>query len=148
MKLTKIIFLLCFLLSLTNLNAQEKLTIKSNELYVLEMPLTYGDFKHSDKFITWNFDFKNKKITYQNTDNEVNTFYFSSVELNQNSTDTKSIIHFENSKENITLIVKEGNYLKIQHSSDKEPNSNPAGYKKVKVYTNYVINEFTDLLNH
>lgn len=148
MKFSKTLFFFIFTFSLLNAKAQEKLTIKSTESYTLEMPLTYGDFKHQDVFRTWNFDFKNKKITYQDFNNKINTFYFSSMELNQNSTDEKSIVHFENSKENITLIVKNGNYIKIQYSTNKEPNTNPASYKTIRVYTNYVINEFTDLLSH
>lgn len=150
MKFLKTIFFTFLVISSFNIKiqAQEKLTIKSTELYLLELPLTYGDFKHNDIFSTWNFDFKNKKITYQNPNKEPNTFYFSSFELNQNSTNEKSIIHFDNSKENITLIIKNGNYVKIQYSSEKKPNSNPASYQKIKIYTNYVIDEFTDLLSH
>ena len=70
------------------------------------------------------------------------------MELNKNSTATKKIVHFNTSEEDITLIVRDGNYIKIMYSTNKVPNSEPASYKNGEIYTNYGIDQFTELLNN
>lgn len=125
--------------------AQQKLTLKTTESYTVEAPLTYGDFQHKDEFMTWQLDFNNKKMTYNNG-NLTKTFNFTKVEANQNSTEEKSIYNFENSQESLTVITGSGNYLKIKLYSAQVPNSNPTKYNSIKVFTNYPIDNFNQLL--
>ena len=139
-----IIYLLV-LFTFLSVQAQQKLTLKTTESYLIKFPLTFGDFQHNDEFMTWQLDFNNKKITYNNG-NLNKTFSFTTAEANKNSTEERSIYNFENSNEALTLITGSGNYLKIKISSDKIPNTNPAEYKILKVFTNYTIDDFTQLL--
>src|SRR5690554_1776228 len=109
---------LCIILSLSNVQAQQKLTLKTTESYLIKFPSSYGDFQHTDEFMTWQLDFNNKKMTYNNG-NLTKTFSFTTAEANKNSTQERSIYNFENSKEALTLITCSGNYLKIKISSNR-----------------------------
>lgn len=142
-------YLLTFLLFIFfNVTAQEKFTLKTTELYILNLPIPPNEIKHNDIFTTWQIDIVNKKITYQKAGKEINNFYFTSYDLNKNSTATNTILHFKNSKEIITLIIKNGNDIKIRLTSDKIPNSNPESYSKIKIYSNYTIDDIAELLGH
>lgn len=139
------VILIFTILIFSNVQAQQKLTLKTTESYLIKFPSTYGDFQHNDEFMTWQLDFNNKKMTYNNG-SLTKTFSFTTAEANKNSTEERNIYNFENSKEALTLITGSGNYLKIKISSDKIPNTNPAEYKILKVFTNYTIDDFTQLL--
>ncbi len=142
----KIYFFFLFItLNFFNAHAQQKLTLKTTETYLIKFPSTFGEFQHKDEFITWQLDFNNKKITYNNG-SLTKTFNFTIVEASKNSTEERNIYNFENSKEALTLIAGSGNYLKIKISSERIPNTNPAEYKSLKVFTNYSIDDFTQLL--
>jgi hypothetical protein len=142
----KIYFFFLFItLNFLNVQAQQKLTLKTTESYLINMPLTYGDFQHNDEFMTWQLDFNNKKMTYNNG-NLTKTFSFTTAEANKNSTEERNIYNFENSQEALTLIAGSGNYLKIKIYSARIPNTNPAEYKSIKVFTNYIIDDFSQLL--
>ena len=58
------IILLLITLKFSSVQAQQILTLKTTESYLIEMPSTYGNFKHEDEFMTWQINFNNKKITY------------------------------------------------------------------------------------
>ncbi len=142
----KIYFFFLFItLNFLNVQAQQKLTLKTTESYLIKFPSTYGDFKHNNEFMTWQLDINNKKMTYNNG-NLTKIFSFTTAEANKNSTEERNIYNFENSKEALTLIVGSGNYLKIKISSERIPNTNPAEYKNLKVFTNYTIDDFSQLL--
>jgi len=128
-----------------NSQAQQKLTLKTTESYLIKAPSTYGDFQHKDEFMTWQLDFNNKKMTYNNG-KLTKTFNFTNVEANQNSTEERNIYNFENDQESLTLITTSSNYLKIKIYSDRVPNSNPAEHRTVKIFTNYTIDDFNQLL--
>lgn len=147
MKILKTLLLFFLVLSSFYAKSQENFTLKTTEFYFVEFPSDFGDFKHSANFFTWDFDIKNKKIIYQDRNSRTNTFYFTSMTQNKNSTSENSIIHFDNSKESITLILKKGNYTKILFATDKEPNIEPASYTKIGIFTNYIVNEFSALLS-
>lgn len=139
-------FLFVFtLLFFLNSQAQQKLTLKTTESYLVKTPATYGDFQHNDEFMTWQLDFNNKKITYNNG-KLTKTFHFTNVEANPNSTAERNIYNFENDQDALTLITTNSNYLKIKIYSDKVPNTNPVEHRTVNIYTNYIIDDFIQLL--
>ena len=148
MKIFKTVLLFFLVLSSFYAKSQENFTLKTTEFYFVEFPSDFGYFTHNAHFFIWDFDIKNKKIIYQDENNRTNTFYFTSIEKNKNSTNEKSIIHFNNSKESITLILKEGNYTRILFATDKTPNIEPDSYTKIGIFTNYVIDNFSGLLSH
>lgn len=129
----------------SSVQAQQKLTLKTTESYSIKLPASYGDFQHKDEFMTWQLDFNNKKMTYDNGIVK-KTFNFSKIEANPNSTEERNIYNFENNNEALTLIVGNGNYLKIKVYTEKVANSNPASFNSIKVYTNYSVENYTDLL--
>ena len=139
------IILLLITLKFSSVQAQQILTLKTTESYLIEMPSTYGNFKHEDEFMTWQINFNNKKITYF-SGNLKKTFNFSYTEKNEKSTKDRGIYNYENPNESLTLITGTDNYLKIKIYSDRVPNSNPTSYNSVKVFTNYSIDNFNELL--
>ena len=64
MKLIKIIFLILVLSIAGKMNAQDKLVLKTTELYILEMPMTYGDYERRDFFLLGVLILKTKKLKY------------------------------------------------------------------------------------
>ncbi len=137
---TLIRFIIMVFIGLTfyNVQAQNKFTIKTTEEYEVKTSASLGEFEHEDLFMTWSFDMANKKISYS-TNRIKNSFNFISIELNNNSSNDKTIYNFISRDESLTLIVKNGNYLKIKLYSKKIPESKPVSYENIKVYTNYSI---------
>ena len=126
-------------LTFHNVQAQNKFTIKTTEEYEVKAPASLGEFEHGDIYMIWVFDMTNKKITYS-TNGIKYSFNFINAELNNNSSSDKTIYNFTSRDESLTLIVKEGNYLKIKLYSKKIPESKPVSYENIKVYSNYSIN--------
>lgn len=143
----KATILLILLMNLYNAYSQEIINCKTTELYYIEAGMSFSDIMHYDQFMTWDFDLKKQKIVYKNA-SDIKTFYFSSIKENQHSNENNLIFHFDNSEESLVLIIKSGNYIKIKVASDKEPNSNPASFRKSKIFTNYTIDNLTNLFNN
>ncbi len=125
---------------------QQKFTFKTTEQYLIELPSTYGKFNHNDECIKWDLALNNKKILYTKTA-KTKTFNFVIVTLNPNSTKNRKIYNFVGEDEELTLIVNDGNYIKIKIYQDKISGTKPSSFKKIRIFTNYSANDYNSLLS-
>ncbi len=141
--LVLVIFVGCLITSVP-VYSQGNLTIKTTESYLVDIP--NFEYRQSNEFTTWKIDTKKKIITHQICGKNANVFEFDSFEVDERSTDNKSINHFSNSSEFITLIIEGGNYLKVQYFWDKVESSSSPSFRKGKVFTNYFIEGINQIM--
>jgi len=145
-KQIRIMLIIAAILISVNSNGQQKFAFKTTEQYQIELPSTYGKFNHIDECIKWDLELINKKILYTKNA-KTKTFNFVRVALNPNSTKNRKIYNFVGEDEELTLIVNDGNYIKIKIYQDKISGTKPSSFKKIRIFTNYSVNDYNKLLS-
>jgi hypothetical protein len=139
----KLIIILIVVLS-NNLFAQEKYTIKTNEIYINDLIISQ-DMIHKGVLVEWEINFKNKEI-YFTINKNINTFKFTKNELIKDE-NGEVVIEFENKNE-VIYFSTYYNYVKILHFSNLKLNSFPKEYTKITTYSNYDLKDFIDITNY